>query len=278
MPGDRADILPFKALPVPGLALVGGVEGSGPPVVLLHGLTATRRYVLQGSRMLARRGGRRVIAYDARGHGESSRAPDPGAYEYSDLVADLEVVLDAATVDRAVLVGSSMGAATAMAFALDRPERVEALVQITPAYDGRPHEGLERWDALAAALERRDLDAFVELSGATRVPERFREAAMTATRQRLERQRDLGAVADAVRVVPRSAAFDGLDRLAEVDAPVLIVASRDETDPEHPLEVAEEYARRLPRATLLVEQPGESPLAWRGAQLSRAIAAFLDQP
>ncbi len=61
--------------------------GSGPPLVLLHGLTATRRYVLQGSRLLVREGFR-LVSYDARAHGES----DPGdGYEYSDLAADLAV-------------------------------------------------------------------------------------------------------------------------------------------------------------------------------------------
>jgi pimeloyl-ACP methyl ester carboxylesterase len=50
--------------------------GDGVPVVLLHGLTATRRYVVMGSNAL-QRGGRRVVAYDARGHGESDPAPEP---------------------------------------------------------------------------------------------------------------------------------------------------------------------------------------------------------
>ena len=76
-------------------------EGEGTPVVLLHGLTATRRYVLQGSRLLAR-GGYRVIAYDARGHGESTPAPDADAYGYDDLVTDLEAVLDDRGIERAV--------------------------------------------------------------------------------------------------------------------------------------------------------------------------------
>ena len=53
----------------------------GPPIVLLHGLTATRRYVVMGSRTL-QRAGYRVIAYDARGHGRSTAAPDPQAYGY----------------------------------------------------------------------------------------------------------------------------------------------------------------------------------------------------
>jgi 3-oxoadipate enol-lactonase len=252
-------------------------EGEGTPVLLLHGLTATRRYVLQGSRLLAR-GGHRVIAYDARGHGESPPAPNPGAYEYRDLVADLRRVLDELGLERPVLVGSSMGAATALALALEEPERVSALVQITPAYDGAPRtdpDDLEEWEALAAAMDAADLDAFVELSGVNRLPERFRDVARRAVRQRLERHEHPEAVADALRVVPRSAAFDGLEGLSHLEVPVLVVGSRDETDPGHPLSVAQEYARRLARAKLVVEAEGESPLAWRGAQLSREIAGFL---
>jgi len=277
MPQSNGEITPFEAPFAGGSALRGQLDGAGTDVVLLHGLTATRRNVVQGSRLLAR-GGARLIAYDARGHGESDPAPDPRAYEYRDLVADLESVLEAVGPERPVLVGSSMGAATAMAFALAAPERVSGLVQITPAYDGAPHEDDPgHWDALAEALDRGDIDAFVDRSGANDLPERFREAARVATRQRIERHRRLEALADALRVTPRSTAFEGLGLLEELDVPVLVVGSRDESDPGHPLAVAQEYARRLPRATLVVEEAGKAPLAWQGAQLSRAIAEFLAQ-
>ena len=53
---------------------------------------------------------------------------------------------------------------------------------------------------------------------------------------------------------------------------MLIVGSRDEADPLHPLGVAQEYARKLPRGELVVEDEGKSPLAWQGARLSGAIA------
>ncbi|HEV2726871.1 MAG TPA: alpha/beta fold hydrolase, partial [Solirubrobacterales bacterium] len=53
--------------------------GEGPPVVLCHGITATRRYVVHGSRMLER-GGFRTVAYDARGHGKSDPAPAGEGY------------------------------------------------------------------------------------------------------------------------------------------------------------------------------------------------------
>ena len=78
-------------------------------------------------------------------------------------------------------------------------------------------------------------------------------------------------MAAALRGIPRTAAFDGLEALAALSVPTLVVGSRDDADPDHPLAVAEEYARRIPGARLLVEDEGESPLAWRGGALSKAI-------
>jgi 3-oxoadipate enol-lactonase len=249
--------------------------GQGQPLLLLHGLTATRRYVLQGSRLLAREGFR-LVSYDARAHGES----DPGdGYEYSDLAADLVSVLESRGIERAVLVGHSMGAATAVRVALERPELVRGLVQITPAYAGSAYgddAALAYWDRLAAGLEADGADGFMRAFEPP-ADERWREAVLKFTRQRIERHLHPEALAQAVRFVPRSEAFDGLDRLAEIDVPALVVGSRDDADPTHPLAVAEEYARRLPHADLVVEEAGEPPLAWQGAQLSRAILGWLSR-
>lgn len=244
--------------------------------MLLHGLTATRRYVVHGSKLLARRG-YRVVAYDARGHGESGAPSDRSCYEYSDLASDLDAVAKGLGMERLVLVGSSMGAATAMRFALDSPDRVAALVQITPAFDGeRDDDDLDDWEALASGLSSDGVEGFLRAYDPP-VTGDFRETIMKFTRQRLERHRDLGAVADALRVVPSSRAFDGLEALQAVDAPVLVVASRDEADPGHPYKVAEAYAEYLPNAELIVEDEGKSPLAWQGAQLSKAILEFLER-
>jgi pimeloyl-ACP methyl ester carboxylesterase len=277
--GARPEPVSFSVDRGDGLLLAGEAMGEGAPIVLAHGLTATRRNVVQGSRHLLGRG-RRLIGYDARGHGESSPAPDPRAYEYADLAGDLEAVLDSQGLDRPAVAGSSMGAATAVRFALDRPARAAALVLITPAYREPGQlgpEGFAHWDGLAAALESGDVEGFVDASGADELPERWREPARLATRQRIERHRDLGAVARALRVVPRSRPFSGLAELERLDLPALVVGTRDEADPSHPLATAEEYARRLPRGELIVEEPGDTPLAWQGARLSRAIGDFLDR-
>ena len=104
---------------------------------------------------------------------------------------------------------------------------------------------------------------------------RFRGIVLEAVRQRIARHKHPGAVAQAMRVVPRSSPFDGLEELEWMQVPTLIVASHDEADPDHPYAVAQAYAERIPNAELVSEEPGESPLAWRGTRLSRAIAAFL---
>jgi pimeloyl-ACP methyl ester carboxylesterase len=259
------------------ITLRGEDAGDGVPLVLLHGLSADRRNVLQGSKHLLRRG-YRLVSYDARGHGSSDPPPNTSAYEYADLVGDLELVLADRGIERPVLIGSSMGAATAMAWTLDHPDRVPALVQVTPAFAGVPRsDGLEdhQWERFADVLESGGIDAFVEIAEPSDLPERWRENPRTATRQRLERHQHLEAIPNALRTVPRSIAFHGIEQLEHLEVPTLVVGSRDDADGLHPLEIAQEYARRLPRGELLVEEEGESPIAWSGGRLSKAIDEFL---
>jgi pimeloyl-ACP methyl ester carboxylesterase len=245
--------------------------GQGPAVVLLHGLTATQRYVVHGSTAL-QRGGHRVIAYDARGHGDSDPAPSPSAYGYADLAADLLDVLDDHDVERATLAGASMGAHTLLRFALEHPERVAGLVVITPAYEPGRDAGLERWDRLSDGLRDGGVEGFVAAYGEPPVPPQWRETVLRVLRQRLGRHAHPEAVADALRAVPRSAPFAAMDDLRRLDAPTAVVADRDEADPEHPLAVGEAYAALIPDARLVVEEPGQSPIAWQGGQLSKVIA------
>jgi pimeloyl-ACP methyl ester carboxylesterase len=267
----------LRSLPDGGeLLLDGEIAGDGLPVVLLHGLSATRRNVVQGSRALLRRG-YRLIAYDARGHGASSPAP---SYTYPDLIEDLEAVLAELGIDRVALVGSSMGAATAMAFAMRHPDRAAAVVQVTPAYNGEARTGNVddgAWDAMASGLEKGGVDAFVDVAQPGDAGEGWRQIAREAVRQRMERHEHPLEVAKALRQTPRSAAWNGLEALAGVQTPVLIVASRDEMDHLHPMAVAREYERLLPNAELVVEDEGKSPLAWQGARLSGVIADFFER-
>jgi pimeloyl-ACP methyl ester carboxylesterase len=258
-----------------GARLACSDDGEGTPVVLLHGLTATRRYVVMGSRALER-SGHRVIAYDARGHGQSSPAPDRQGYEYADLAADLEAVLDASGVASAVLAGASMGGHTIVRLALEHPERVRGLVVITPGHDPAEVDDparLARWDALADGLAQGGVEGFVEAYGTPRVPVEWRETVLKVIRQRMALHEHLPAVANALRVVPRSRPFGQLDELGRITGiPVAVVASADEADPGHPEALGRAYAAAIPEARLITDAPGRSPVAWQGSQLSRIIA------
>ena len=262
-----------------GVSLAVEEAGSGVPVVLLHGLTATRRYVVMGSKALER-SGHRVIAYDARGHGSSSPAREPDQYRYDDLAGDLEAVLDGLGVERAVLVGASMGAHTLLRLALERPERAAGLVVITPAFDPATNDEpkrLARWDALSEGLLRGGIDGFLAAQGQPRVRPEWRETVVRVTRQRLAQHEHLEAVADALRVVPRSHPFASIDELRAISAPAAVVVSADEPDPEHPESVGQAYAAVMPGAELISDQPGRSPIAWQGSQLSRVIAGLAER-
>ncbi len=277
MPGAPAEF----TLSAAGLTLAGESAGEGQDVVLLHGLTATRRYVVMGSRALER-SGRRVIAYDARGHGSSSPASGR-AYGYEHLAGDLLAVLDRQGVQRAVIAGASMGAHTAVRFALEHPDRVAALALITPAYDPQAfaeEPDMAGWDALAAGLREGGVEGFIRAYELSRLPEAWRETTETVLRQRLGAHEHPLAVADALEVVPRSRPFQRIDDLAVIESPALVIASRDEADPGHPLRVGELWAHRMPRARLLVEDAGpplRSPIAWQGGQLSRALIELCEE-
>ena len=271
-------IVPLQARAADGTLLAGEHSGEGTPVLLLHGLTATRRYVVMGSRAL-QRGGHRVIAYDARGHGSS--APAAGRdYGYERLAQDAIAVLDAAHVQRALIAGASMGAHTAVRVALEHPQRVAALALVTPAFEPGSQRGeraIVRYDALAAGLRRDGVDGFLAAYDLSEVPEVWRATLATVLRQRLSAHEHPLAVADALEAVPRSQPFAALAQLRELAVPALVVGSRDEADPEHPLELARRYAETIPGAELLVEAegpPARSPIAWQGGQLSRAIAGL----
>lgn len=262
------------------VALAGEEVGDpgAPAILLAHGLTATRRYVVHGSRLLPRRG-LRLISYDARGHGESEPAPPDAGYSYEELAADLAAMIRSrAGEGMLVLAGHSMGAHTIAAHALRAPEGIAGLVLIGPSALGRPprSDSLAYWDSLADGLEHGGVDGFVAAIDRDLDPG-WRDVVLRITRERIAAHRHPEAVVRALREVPRSRPFDGLESLDSLDLPTLVIASHDHADPGHPYAVAEAWAEALPNARLISEEKGQSPLAWQGGRLSREIAAFCEQ-
>jgi pimeloyl-ACP methyl ester carboxylesterase len=125
--------------------------GTGPALCLLHGVgnqsgSWVRQLQALGDRF-------RTIAWDAPGYGESDRlaAESPTAADYADSLAAL---LDELGIARAVLVGSSLGALMAGAFAASRPERTAGLLLLNPAGGYGLADPKEREEKLATRLER----------------------------------------------------------------------------------------------------------------------------
>jgi pimeloyl-ACP methyl ester carboxylesterase len=116
--------------------------GTGTPIVLLHGLASSRRFwdlVVPGLAGLP------VLALDQRGHGDSDR-PD-GPYDGATVAADVLTALDALGISRAVVVGHSWGASTALRLAADASERVLAVVGIDGGLGSARDAGMSREQA-----------------------------------------------------------------------------------------------------------------------------------
>lgn len=113
------------------MRVVEGGLPSGGPVVLLHGWGACA-YSFRHAFDLLGRHGFRVVAADLRGFGLSDKPSASGAYSLANHREDLDQLLDALAIERAALVGHSMGGGIALQYAFDRPERVAALALIGP--------------------------------------------------------------------------------------------------------------------------------------------------
>jgi pimeloyl-ACP methyl ester carboxylesterase len=140
-------------------------EGEGEPIVLVHGFASTKEtnWVQPGWIATLRGGGRRVIALDNRGHGASSKLYDPAAYHSATMAEDVRALLDHLTIERADVMGYSMGARITAFFAVNHPARVRSAI-----FGGlgiRLVEGVGLPESIAEALEAPSLDDVQDPTG-----------------------------------------------------------------------------------------------------------------
>ncbi|GIW13418.1 MAG: alpha/beta hydrolase [Tepidiforma sp.] len=144
-----------------GVRISYETAGSGPPVLLSHGYSATSR-MWQGQ-VEALAGRFQVITWDMRGHGQSDSPDDPAAYSEAHTVADMAAILDDLGIERAVIGGLSLGGYMSLAFHLAHPGRTRALMLFDTGPGYRNPAGREAWnrtaEARARAFETRGLEA-----------------------------------------------------------------------------------------------------------------------
>jgi pimeloyl-ACP methyl ester carboxylesterase len=105
-------------------------EGEGEPIVLIHGFASSKEvnWVQPGWVVTLTNAGRRVIALDNRGHGQSSKLYDPAEYHTSHMAEDLRALMDHLGISRADVMGYSMGARVTAYLALDHADRVRSAI------------------------------------------------------------------------------------------------------------------------------------------------------
>ena len=119
------------------------VTGDGPAVLLLHGFASDHvgNWVRPGIVDALAAAGRRVIAYDARGHGASGKPHDVAAYENGAMVRDAQGLLDHLDIGRVDVIGYSMGAIVASRLVPAEPRargKIKGFVRPSPAF-GQAH-------------------------------------------------------------------------------------------------------------------------------------------
>lgn len=105
-------------------------EGAGDPILLIHGFASNKtiNWVYPGWVDLLVKSGRRVIAVDNRGHGESSKFYDPAAYGAPIMAEDARKLLDYLDIERTDVMGYSMGARISAFLTLNHPDRVNRVI------------------------------------------------------------------------------------------------------------------------------------------------------
>jgi len=251
--------------------------GSGPPIVLSHGVTlSVRTWARQLDDLSA--AGFRVIAFDHRGHGESTLGTSGHGVEQ--LAHDMRTVLEGLDLHDVVIVGHSMGGIAAQSFCIRHPDiaraRVAGIVLLSslarsplgasPRVSRMLTQVMNRLPDGTAALQARDLGLIISRVGFGRNPS---PAHVEAARQMML------ATGSATRrdAIASLAGLDLTPRLGEIDRPTLVIGGT--ADLIAPIAESRRMARRIPGARL-VEVPGAGHMVMleRTELLDRLITEF----
>jgi 3-oxoadipate enol-lactonase len=216
--------------------------GDGPPLVLLHPGVGDSRF--WDPVLPALTATYRVIRYDARGYGQS---PAPAA-KYQ-LFGDLVAVLDHYGLDRVAVAGCSQGGGSALALALEQPERVSALVLLCPGVPGFPRPYVPTDQEMAVEYRRARSAGSAHLDAVVAVMQRF-WAAAGPTPEVLEQLRAVAARADLRSADLQQPDPPVFDRLGLISVPTSLVVGTADFPPL--IEADREAAARIPGCQLTV--------------------------
>jgi pimeloyl-ACP methyl ester carboxylesterase len=246
-------------------------EGSGDPIVLIHGFPFTRDlWDFQAQQLAAHA---RVIRPDLRGMGRSSVPGGP--YLMETLAGDIAAVLDALSIDRAAVVGHSLGGYVAMAFCRMYTERVTRLALVCSRLAADTPQIAEDRENLASRAEREDrVDAIVDAY----VPREFAPSLLEKRAPQIDRARAIAhqntAPGAAAMLRGMAQRVESYDIAEELQMPVLIVAGG--ADQIVGLTEAEQMRAAFPNAVLRVlGRSGHLPMLEEPDALGDLLLGFM---
>ncbi len=239
-----------------GIKIHYQAAGDGDAVMLVHGFASTAEHNWGGTGWIAALSAKyRVFALDVRGHGRSEKPQSREAYGYANMGMDVTRLMDHLGLERAFLMGYSMGASIAIELMLSNPGRFRAIVLGGIAYDDGLEDKTDR-DAISEAY-RADDPATIK-SPVAKAYRRFAQSMPNDLKA-------LAALIDAERTP-----FDTA-KLAALRVPVLIVVGTKDTaigDPE-PL------ANMIPEARLVMLEGRDHMTAPADERFKREVLEFL---
>jgi pimeloyl-ACP methyl ester carboxylesterase len=233
-------------------------EGEGDPVLLVHGFASTKEinWVNPGWISALTGAGRRAIALDNRGHGQSGKPYDPAAYHSAIMADDVRALLDHLSIERADVMGYSMGARNTAFLAFNHPDRVRAAIFGGLGYKLVDGAGLP--EDIALSLEAPSLADISDTTG--RMFRAFAE----------QTKSDLRALAACIRGSRQTLTRE---QVAQIRMPVLIAVG-DEDDIAGP---ADKLAALMPNARA-VAIPGRDHMLAVGDKVFKvAVIDFLNE-
>jgi pimeloyl-ACP methyl ester carboxylesterase len=208
---------------------------------------------------------KRLIRYDARGHGRSEATFKRNDYLWRNLASDLISIADEVGVERFVAGGQSMGCATSLYAGLLRPERIEKLILVNPptCWEARESQAsfYKKMAMIGGVLGGKTLAKVMGNHLDRLLPGWLIEAKEEQVRAIFEGLKPLQR--RTLYALFRGAAITNLPpkkELSKLQIPALILAWTD--DPTHPVEVAEEMSRILPQSELVVAKGYDDFVQW----------------
>jgi len=258
-----------------GVAEVNGTKlyyetvGKGPAVVLVHGGLVDSRLWNDQMKVFAKH--HRVVRYDLRGFGRSAAAPQPFSH-----IEDLHALMDFLKIERATVVGLSLGGIIAADFALEHPERVDRLVLVGAGLRGDKQppdkDAMKAYEAASKGIA----EEFVNVTMKLGLYAAVREGTPAYARLRQMMLENFKAVSTFAPGFLKYPAQPTIERLGQIKAPTLVIIGGE--DAQSLKNVADTLAAGIPGARkVVISGASHHPPVERPDKFNKAVLSFLKE-